>query len=69
MKYTLQLYCVAFIRRVRRYEILDRALQIVEGIEFAVFGSVLRSDFRPDSDIDVNSSKLKRLGSPQSFFI
>ncbi len=22
-------------------------------IEFAVFGSVLRSDFRPDSDIDV----------------
>lgn len=41
----------------RRLEVSQAAIiefcQRWQIIEFAVFGSVLRSDFRPDSDIDV----------------
>jgi uncharacterized protein len=41
----------------RRFGVSQKAIiefcQRWQIIEFAVFGSVLRSDFRPDSDIDV----------------
>ncbi len=44
-------------------EAIEAFCQKWQIIEFALFGSVLRDDFRPDSDIDVLVDVCARCGS------